>query len=129
MKHQTKIKKRYEKQPYFVTFILGNHIYQNLYHEAVSFAIGTPLAAPNDVSIVELNLYLEKPRFEDLQKCIKSGNLNSETPGCICLANNTQYGFRGLPRIIAYNDKETENNGKGVLVKLKYTCTDVRYVK
>jgi hypothetical protein len=108
--------------------IIGDTVYRNLYHESVSFAVDTPMNAPEGCYVAELNLFLEKEVFEALRGNTLNDVYTPETPGCICLANNTQYGFRGLPRVIAY--EETKGEGiEGVLVKLKYNVTELKYIK
>lgn len=120
-----------EKRPEFVAFLLGPHIYRNRFHEACSFAIDSPPGAANPLDpqpfVAEVNLFIKKERFDDLKSRIMNDEFTPETPGCIATAGGTNWGFRGLPRLIAH-EEDTQEGFTGVLVKLRYRVTDIKRV-
>lgn len=129
-RHRTRRINKKDKVPYFMTLILGPYIYRNLFHEAVSFAIDSPPGAPPNFFVAEMNLFLKPSHADDLKAhCMSDDEFDNNTPGTLCLANHTNYGFRGKPRIIATDEDVDEAGQKGVLVKMKYNATDIKRVE
>ena len=118
-----------EKRPeHVMTFIHGQRIYESMYHEDCS-SVFDILFAVNEsirgVPTVELNLFLRKERFEDLQSRISNYEPDPQTLCCIATSNGMNWSFWGYPILTACKE-DVQDGFKGILVTLRCPVTDIK---